>query len=322
MSRKNQLIPVIIDTDPGIDDAMAIHYASAHPDIELVGLTTVFGNVFVEQATRNALFLKEQTHDSFDVARGAGTPLEIVPNPPSHYVHGDEGLGNRAAPQTSLSADSRDAVQYIYDICSARPGEVVLCPVGPLTNIARLVREKPDIVSLVKRVVIMGGAVWAEGNVTPHAEANIWNDPHAADIVFSADWPIDLIGLDVTQKITCIQADFEMLASHSPEIGGFLAEISEFYINFYHSVQNRYVCVMHDPTALVAITDRELFRFKKAPLSVTLSGEKIGKSYADDTCGRRAIEVCVDADVDAVRKRFLDICSQADKIRAGRIENR
>ncbi len=135
--------------------------------------------------------------------------------------------------------------------------------VGPLTNIARLAREKPDIVSLVKRVVIMGGAVWADGNVTPHAEANIWNDPHAADIVFSADWEIDLIGLDVTQKITCTQAVFDMLASHAPEIGGFLAQISEFYIKFYHSVQNRYVCVMHDPTALVAITDRTLFTFKK-----------------------------------------------------------
>jgi len=318
VSQNSALIPVIIDTDPGIDDAMAIHYASAHPAIELVGLTTVFGNVFVEQATRNALFLKEQTLDNFDVVEGAGTPLEMPPNPPSHYVHGDEGLGDMPAPQVSLSADSRDTSQYIYDICASRPNEVVLCPVGPLTNIARLVREKPAIVSLVKRLVIMGGAVWADGNVTPHAEANIWNDPHAADIVFSADWEIDLIGLDVTQKITCTQADFDRIAASAPEIGGFLAEISEFYIKFYHSVQNRYVCVMHDPTALVAITDRELFSFKKAPLSVTLSGEKIGKSYADAPSGRREINVCVDANIDAVRKRFLDICSQADTIKAGR----
>ncbi len=318
MSQNTAPIPVIIDTDPGIDDAMAIHYASAHPDIELVGLTTVFGNVFVEQATRNALFLKEQTCDSFDVVHGADAPLEMPLNPPSHYVHGDEGLGDMPAPKVSLPTDSRDTSQYIYDICSARPGEVVLCPVGPLTNIARLVREKPDIVSLVKRVVIMGGAVWADGNFTPHAEANIWNDPHAADIVFSADWEIDLIGLDVTQKITCTQADFDMLASHAPEIGGFLAQISEFYIKFYHSVQNRYVCVMHDPTALVAITNRTLFTFKKAPLSVTLSGEKIGNSHAASDSGRRAVNVCIDADVDAVRKRFLDICALADKIRAER----
>ena len=94
MSQNTAPIPVIIDTDPGIDDAMAIHYASAHPDIELVGLTTVFGNVFVEQATRNALFLKEQTRDSFDVVPGADAPLEMPLNPPSHYVHGDEGLGD------------------------------------------------------------------------------------------------------------------------------------------------------------------------------------------------------------------------------------
>ena len=95
-----------------------------------------------------------------------------------------------------------------------------------------------------------------------------------------------------------------MLASHAPEIGGFLAQISEFYIKFYHSVQNRYVCVMHDPTALVAITDRTLFTFKKAPLSVTLSGEKIGNSHVASDSGRRAVNVCIDADVDAVRKDF------------------
>ena len=311
-------IPVIIDTDPGIDDAMAIHYASAHPKIDLLGLTTVFGNVFVEQATRNALFLKEQTRDQFDVAQGASVPLEITPNLPSHYVHGDEGLGAMPAPNISSVPDARDAIDYIYDVCAARPGEVVLCPVGPLTNIARLVQEKPDIVSLVKRLVIMGGAVWVDGNVTPYAEANIWNDPHAADIVFSAGWEIDLIGLDITQNITCTQADFDMLAKTSPQIGGFLAEISEFYINFYHSVQHRYVCVMHDPTALVAVTDRDLFTFKKIPLSVMLSGEEIGRSYPDEANGRAGINVAIDANIEAVCKRFLDICSQADTIRAGR----
>ena len=154
----------------------------------------------------------------------------------------------------------------------------------------------------------MGGAVWADGNVTPHAEANILNDPHAADIVFSADWEIDLIGLDVTQKITCTQADFDMLASHAPEIGGFLAQISNLH-KILSFCTNRYVCVMHDPTALVAITDRMLFTFKKAPLSVTLSGEKIGNSHAASDSGRRAVNVCIDADVDAVRKRFRHLRS-------------
>ena len=311
-------IKLIIDTDPGIDDAMAIHYACAHPSIDLNALTTIFGNVFTEQATRNALFLKQQTGAGFAVAEGECAPLIMPLNPPSHYVHGDEGFGDLTAPHITEEADPKEASRAIYEICKAHPGEVILCPVGPLTNIAKCLRETPDITRYVKRVVIMGGAVWADGNVTPHAEANIWNDPHAADIVFAADWEIDLIGLDVTQKITCTQADFDQIALASPEIGGFLADIARFYIRFYQSVMQREVCVMHDPSAIVAITDRDLFRFEPAPLEVITSGEEIGNTIISSDTRRRHVNVGVDADVAAVRKRFLDICSQADRIKQAR----
>ena len=203
---------LIIDTDPGIDDAMAIHYACADSRIELVGLTTIFGNVFIHQATRNALFLLEQAGYDADVAEGAEHPIIMTPNPPSHYVHGDEGLGDLSAPDVSEQADSRPAWAYISEMCRQFPGEIVLCPVGPLTNIARLLEHDPDIVCYVRKLVIMGGAVWVPGNVTDYAEANIWNDPHAADMVFAADWDIDLIGLDVTQKIACDAKDFDQIA--------------------------------------------------------------------------------------------------------------
>ena len=309
---------LIIDTDPGIDDAMAIHYACADSRIELVGLTTIFGNVFIHQATRNALFLLEQAGYDADVAEGAEHPIIMTPNPPSHYVHGDEGLGDLSAPDVSEQADSRPAWTYISEMCRQFPGEIVLCPVGPLTNIARLLEHDPDIVSYVRKLVIMGGAVWVPGNVTDYAEANIWNDPHAADMVFAADWDIDLIGLDVTQKIACDAKDFDQIAEASPQIGGFLKQISEFYIRFYHSVLGREVCIMHDPSAVISVTDPELFSYRKAEIEVMTDGDEIGRTRAVEGSGRRQVNVAVDARCDDVRKRFLDICAQADKMKTAR----
>ena len=305
---------IIIDTDPGIDDAMAIHYAFADPRLEVLGLTTVFGNVYVEQATRNALFLAEQASYPAVVAEGAERPLAMVMNPPSHYVHGDEGFGHMPAVRPSRTPDPRPAHIYLSETCRAHSGEVILCPVGPLTNIARLLDYDPDIVPHVKKLVIMGGAVACKGNVTPFAEANIWNDPHAADQVFAAGWDIDLIGLDITQKIRCTAAHFSTLAETSPEIGGFLSEITGFYIDFYHGVVGEHVCLMHDPTALVAITNPELIGFEEMPLEVITEGERIGQTIKSPS-PRHPVRVAMKARIDGVRDTFLDICRESDRMK-------
>ena len=310
---------LIIDTDPGIDDAMAIHYAFAHQGLDVLGLTTIFGNVFVQQATRNALCLAEQAAYLLDVVEGAPHPLTQPLNPPSHHVHGEEGFGDMPAKTPQGSALSKTTDTYLSEVCRAHSGEVILCPVGPLTNIASLLRHDPDIVQHVKKLVIMGGAVWAPGNVSAYAEANIWNDPHAAEAVFAADWDIDLIGLDVTQTIDCDDADFAALRQAAPEIGGFLHEISGFYIKFYHSVIGRHVCLMHDPSALVAITDEALFIYKSTPLSVVCSGEEVGRTVPDDSLNRRPVRVAVAADAEKIKARFLDICSQADTMKQHRL---
>ena len=303
---------IIIDTDPGIDDAMAIHQAFADSRLEVVGLTTIFGNVYVEQATRNALWLAEQAAYECSVAGGALTPLVQAMNTPAFFVHGEEGFGSLTDIQPSQKPDPRPEHIYLSETIREHSGEIILCPVGPLTNIAKLVDYDPEIVNHVKKLVIMGGAVHVPGNVTSFAEANFWNDPHAADKVLGADWHIDLIGLDVTATIQFPPDVFSQIAKESPRIGGFIYDICEFYIDFYEKIVGKRVCLMHDPAALLAICDRDIFTFQNEPLSVIVEGEEVGNSIVSENTLRRAVSVAVGVDVDAAKKRFMAILEQAD----------
>lgn len=200
-------LKVIFDTDPGIDDAMALLLLARHPDIELLGITTVFGNSGIDTVTRNALFLKDRFGLSAPVARGAGHAIDDVAVPQAaHFVHGENGLGNIALPATlQATPDARPAHQLLIDLIHQQPGEITLIAVGRMTNLALALRAAPDIARLVKQVVVMGGAFGRNGhtgNVTPVAEANIIGDPVAADIAFGASWPVVIVGLDVTKEVT------------------------------------------------------------------------------------------------------------------------
>jgi len=309
---------IIIDTDPGIDDAMAIHMAFADTRLDVVGLTTIFGNVYVEQATRNALWLAEQAHYKCAVAGGASKPLVQDMNKPSFHVHGDEGFGSLTQIAPESKADTRPAHVFLSEICREHSGEIILCPVGPLTNIANLLDYDPDIIHHVKKLVIMGGAVFAPGNVTPFAEANTWNDPHAADKVFAADWEIDLIGLDVTANIRFAPDVFAQGRKNSPEIGGFIHEICDFYINFYEQIVGERVCLMHDPAAIMAITDPDIFEFKTVPLSVITEGEEVGRTMVASGTKRRGVNVAVKADTDLAKQKFIALYTKADPMSKAR----
>ena len=309
---------LIIDTDPGIDDAMAIHYALAELQLELVGLTSIFGNVFVDQATRNALCLAEMAGADIPVAEGAAAPLVQPLNPPSHHVHGPEGFGNLPAASPAAQADPRPAWQFISESCRTAKGEITLCPVGPLTNIARLLDYDPDITGFVKKLVIMGGAAWCGGNVSAVAEANIWNDPHAAEAVFAADWQVEMVGLDVTSQIKCERSDFARLAGAAPEIGSFLAEIADFYIDFYHGRLGEEVCLMHDPAAVLSIVRPDFFDWKEVPIEVITSGAEIGRTLPQPEASRRPARIAVGVDAPAVREHFLAITATADQQAAAR----
>ena len=297
---------IIIDTDPGIDDAMAIFFAGLSEKLDLVAMTSVFGNVTLNIATRNAMVLAEILNQNVPVSEGFSKPLVQSPNPVSDYVHGKEGFGDIPARLPKAKPTSAPADKYICDLINANIGEIILCPVGPLTNIAMALRHDPTITSKVKSIILMGGGVFSGGNVTEFAEANIWNDPHAADEVFAADWEVTVIGLDVTQKVVCAHSDFSKLANKAPVIGGFLVQATDFYIKFYKEAVGINGCQMHDPITVIATIYPDLFKYEYHPIEVCLEPSRIGETMISKDKKRRFAKVAVDVDIDAVKKIFFD----------------
>ena len=296
---------LIIDTDPGIDDAMAIFYAAAAPDIELLGLTTIFGNVTTKIATRNALRLLEAAELDLPVAHGAEQPLVLPPFEPSAHVHGDEGFGEIPAATPKGAAVAEDAADFLIRMAREHKGELVVCPIGPLTNIAVAIQRDAQFVKNCKRIVIMGGSLEAGGNITPHAEANIYHDPHAAEVVFAAAaGKVVMVGLDVTLKILCTPEDFDAIKERSPDLGGMLKEMSVFYIKFYQEVANLNGCSLHDPAAVIACTHAELFETRAVKVTVSTEQETSGETrVAEDARGDTHVAMGVDAE--AVKSLFL-----------------
>lgn len=271
---------IILDTDPGIDDAMAILFAEAHPDIDLVGITTVYGNATIENGTRNALYLKEKFNFSCDVAKGADKPIQRPPVGATVVVHGETGFGDLHASEPEHAvADPRPAFQYIIDTVKANPGEITLVTVGPLTNIALALEAAPEITSLVKEIVVMGGAFGMNdhrGNVTPFAEANIHDDPHAADKVFTADWPVVIVGLDVTEESFFSAEYIDALKADGGKVGEFIWDVSRYYLRFYSDKLGLQGCHVHDPSAIAYVINPELFTLREGPIRVVTEGPAEG----------------------------------------------
>ena len=296
---------IIIDTDPGVDDSMAILFALRSPELEVVGLTAVFGNTDVEVAAQNALRLVElEGHGHIPVAQGAGVPLSIPPRSRGKMVHGDDGMGNTNPPPPKGKLVGRPAAQFIVERVLAHPGEITLVPVGPLTNIALAVRLEPRIVSLVKEVVIMGGAATVPGNASPVAEANIHNDPQAAAIVFSAGWPLTMVGLDVTTKTIMTKEYLANLSRASNKATELIGRIAPFYQAFFDKNYGMGGSIhTHDPSAIAGLIDRGLFRSERLPVFVETEGHCAGQTVPDRRrqWGDAATEIDVCLDVDSAR---------------------
>jgi purine nucleosidase len=272
---------IIIDTDPGVDDALAFLLALASPEIKLEALTTTQGNVTLEKATRNALAILELAHAShIPVAAGSAVPL-VEPLRASADVHGESGIGNSKLPQAKTKPIPEHAVDYLIERVLAEPNEISIFPIGPLTNIAMAIRKEPKFAKAVKELVIMGGAIHESGNSTPQAEFNIYVDPHAAHIVFHAGIPITLITLDVTHKCLLQQTHIERLLKIKSPISRFIDEAMQVYLaaSYERGFEGS---ALHDPLTLAAIIAPELLTLKEYYVDVDISGGvSMGKTFAD-----------------------------------------
>ena len=219
---------IILDCDPGIDDALAIAFAHGHPGIELTGITTVAGNVGLAKTTANALAVCEFIGAAgTPVTAGCAGPL-LRPALDARQVHGDSGLGGAVLPPAAASPAPGHAIDYIIETVRAAPGEITLVATGPLTNIALAVRREPRLADWVRGFVIMGGSA-GRGNVTPAAEYNIWADPEAAAAVFRAGWTVTMLGLDVTMRTGATEAVLRRMSGLGPLGTGLLLPALEQY---------------------------------------------------------------------------------------------
>ncbi|WP_108650293.1 nucleoside hydrolase [Dongshaea marina] len=272
---------IIIDTDPGIDDAFALLFAKRHPQLQLMGITTVAGNASVEQTTHNALFLKEQFKMEVPVCQGAAVALHGEPHQYPAHIHGHNGLGDIEIPQAVPELHSLSAVDFLIQSIMQHPGEITLVTLGQLTNLALALERQPEIASLVKEVVVMGGALGYQGhqgNLTPVAEANIGCDPEAAEKVFAANWPLTLVGLDVTNEIWLDTLQLNELADKGGAEGELLATISGCYADFYHQNTGREGVAAHDVSAIAYLVAAEHFETKQGVLRVVTQGWSRGQT--------------------------------------------
>lgn len=306
-----QNVRIILDVDTGIDDSMAILLALKTKHITVEGITTVFGNTDVEQATRNTMQVIELAGAPYEVpvAIGAAKPLFREWRGPVTHIHGDNGIGNCQLTQPKGKPLAESASDFIVRKVNENPGELTLVFVGRMTNLAIALAQDPSIASKVKRLVIMGGAVKAPGNVTPVAEANIYGDAEAAHRVFESGIPITLVGLDVTMKTTIGEEERLELAKPSApgneRAAAFMGEALKFYYEAYRKQNGFYGAPLHDPLAVAVAAYPDLVKTEEHYVRIETKGTmSYGATLADF---RRAIPVTnasVALEVDS--QRFLD----------------
>jgi purine nucleosidase len=273
-------IPLILDVDTGVDDAMALLYAVASPEVDLVAATCVMGNVPLDDVVRNTLAVLELAgRGDVEVARGAARPLSGGYSP-AGTVHGERGLGRADPPVAARLPSERSSARVIVERARELPGEILLIATGPLTNVAMALAEEPGLPGLLRGFAIMGGAFDHLGNVTPSAEANIWWDPDAAATVFrafsgapEAKLPI-CAGLDVTERVRMTHADVEAVTAPAPgsAIGRLIRDAVPFYIEFYERWGDRHGAAMHDPLAVAIAIDPGLATLVPTRVEVETTG--------------------------------------------------
>jgi purine nucleosidase len=275
---------IIIDTDPGQDDAFAILLALASPEeLEVVGVTAVAGNVPLPLTERNARIVCELAgRPEVRVFAGRDAPLKrkLVT---AEYVHGKTGLDGPVLAEPTMPLQDQDAVDFIVQTLRSEPkGTVTLCPLGPLTNIAAAFQQAPDIVARVQEIVLMGGACFEGGNITPAAEFNIYVDPEAAEVVFRAGAPLVVMSLDVTHKALTSRRWIEGLRALGTEVGRVAADWADFFERFDVAKYGSEGGPLHDPCVIAYLINPDLFTGRRINVEIETQSElTLGMTVAD-----------------------------------------
>lgn len=308
-------LPVVVDSDTGIDDALALLYLARRPEIDVVAVGCVHGNAPVGQVARNTLqVLRLAGLDHVPVAVGARRPLASAlptrrrPRRPGHaeHVHGDDGLGGLARATPGAAPVAGSAAEHLVRLARERPGQLAVLATGPLTNLGLALLLEPELPHLVERVVVMGGAFAAPGGAIPPAETNILGDPEAADLVLDAGWPLTIVGLDVTMRTILEEDHLRRLAGATSPAGTFAWEALQCYLDAYEPRLGRRGCPVHDALAAAILVDPTLATCREMAVRVELDLPR-GATLARPAHGdRSAVRVVGDVDADTALGHLLD----------------
>lgn len=301
---------LIIDTDPGVDDAFAISCALLSNKFDCLGITTVAGNVSIDHVTNNALrFLEFLEMTSIPVYRGAGEPMVVRLKEDAKVVHGTNGFGDYILPDLGKKEEEMHAVDFIIEMAKKYPNELEIVAIGPLTNLGMAIKKDPEAMKNVKVLWTMGGGV-EFGNRTPYAEFNYWADPESVQITFDygVHFPIYMFGLDATHKLPFTPYDISYLRFEGGAIGELLTKISYDYGKIYWSEINELAQIPHDILPVLYAIDNTTCDAIKCHVSVVTEGEEVGRTVCDvdnKLDEVKNVYVCLNPDADRLRKLFF-----------------
>ncbi|MDO4910392.1 MAG: nucleoside hydrolase [Corynebacterium sp.] len=304
---------MILDLDTGIDDALAIAYAVGSPEVELIAITGTYGNVLVEQGVRNSLAITELLNrPDVKVYEGLSHALakdSFEVQPISAFIHGENGIGECEIPDATREAESTAAVDFLIEAINTYGEDLVYVPTGPMTNIAAALKKDPSIAKKIGNIVLMGGAVTVHGNVSPWSEANISQDPEAADYLLRSGAPITVIGLDVTLQTLLTKKETAQWRELGTPAGEFFADMTDYYIKAYETTAPHLGgCGLHDPLAVAVAVDPSLVTTHRMNLSVDLEGATRGRTIGDHprlNDSEKNVLVAVDVDVLRFLREFM-----------------
>lgn len=322
----SQKIPLLIDCDPGHDDAIAILIALASDKIDLKGITTVGGNQTVEKTTENALKILELVkRTDVPVVKGKSRPL-FGDVHVAESVHGKSGMDGPVLPNPTHQALDMNAVDFIADVLEESEEKVVIAVTGPFTNIATFIVSYPHLLPKIDYFSLMGGSIW-EGNSTPISEFNIWQDPEAASIVFESGVPIRMFGLDVTHKNMILFDEIALFKKKDGVIHQFVGELLDFFAKAYVGIRKYPGCPIHDACAIASIIDEDMYKGTECYVNVELHGSLTrGSCIVDLRAPERRMEknnatVYLEADREKFLKLVFDSCELLEKQLKGAMEH-